>query len=287
MKPPPAPARGAPKGLGARADRAFARAASFPGAARARRALLPAIAAFALAGAIGCASVPPPAPAPAVSRHPGGAGDSAPAGAAAATPSPRGAAPSSAHPPAVVDSGPSADAVAVLATIPEPLTPAERVPPPAAGAGSGAGAAAGGAAAAARAAEEALRAAAPAIVAEDTLIPVPAPTQPLGDRPGAAPRVLPDTIPALPPPAAAPPAAALPDSCWRVQVAAPTDREEADLKRQAAESVLLVPFEIHEEKTRFKVRNRDCLGRHAADQLRRRAISSGFEGSFPVLEVRK
>ena len=63
--------------------------------------------------------------------------------------------------------------------------------------------------------------------------------------------------------------------------------QEAELKRQAAESVLLVPFAIDHEKQRYKVRNRDCLTREAADRLRRRAIQSGFDGTFPVVEVKK
>jgi hypothetical protein len=51
--------------------------------------------------------------------------------------------------------------------------------------------------------------------------------------------------------------------------------------------VLLVPFVVEHEGTRYKVRNRECLTRGAADQLRRRAEDSGFEGAFHVLEVKK
>ena len=263
--------------------------------------------------------------------------------------------------PTVVDSGPSAEALAVLATIPEPLSSSARVPPPsatptgaagkkatgttgtrtatggaagataaggaaagasagaassaAAGAATGAAAGASGGAAAGAAAGAGAGAVAAAGVAasagaagarpdsargdvadsaattaaEDSLIPVPVPTEPLGERPGTLARVVADTFPVMPPPPPPSPAPARagPDSCWRIQVAAPTSKPEADLKRQAAESVLLVPFVIDHEKQRYKVRNRDCLTREVADRLRRRAIQSGFEGTFPVVEVRK
>jgi hypothetical protein len=49
--------------------------------------------------------------------------------------------------------------------------------------------------------------------------------------------------------------------------------------------VLLVPFVIDQEKTRYKVRSGDCLSRDAADKLRKRALQSGFDGAFPVLFV--
>ena len=208
--------------------------------------------------------------------------------------------------PTVVDSGPSAEALAVLATIPEPIAVAERVPPPANGAsgsvapapqGTPAGAAPGISAPAAPATPGSSATPAPSApltatdssAVLDSTIPVPAPTEPLGDKPGTLAKVLADTIPAAPPPPppAAPPAKAEPDSCWRIQIAAPTASKEADLKRQAAESVLLVPFEIEPGKTRFKVRSRDCLSRQAADRLRGRAIGSGFAGAFLVLEVKK
>ena len=291
--------------------------------------------------------------------------------------------------PSVVDSGPSPDALAVLATIPEPLTPGERGPAPAsgatasgrsggtstgttagahsaasgshaaagAGAAGGAAAGAGGSAAGTGAAKGASAggassgaatgasasgastsaatgasagaagagaaagtgsgagAAGAAAVAgaatiaggarpdsaagvgsdsaatsaeADTLVPVPAPTQPLGEAPGTLAKALADTTPPPPPPPPSrPPAKAEPDSCWHIQVAAPTEKKEADLKREAAESVLLDKFEIVHEKQRYKVRSRDCLTREAADRLRRRALQSGFEGAFPVVEVKK
>ena len=48
-----------------------------------------------------------------------------------------------------------------------------------------------------------------------------------------------------------------------------------------------VPFVIEHEKQRSKVRNRDCLTHDAAEKLRRRAVQSGFTGSFPMLEVKR
>ena len=306
----------------------------------------------ALAAAFGCApaqptgatSVAQPAPPPAAkgrsgSRSKSAAGSAASGGGAASaaarpgvavgSTSSGGSIVSSGPGPAVVDSGPSADARAVLASIPEPLSPSERVPPPPegeggaaatvvgagsatsatapagragaaagasgaaaganAGATAGANAAAGAAAATAAAHTDSAGSAgadtASAVAASDSLVPVPAPTEPLGERRENFARSLSDTTPAAPPAAA--PAQARPDSCWRLQVAAPPSKQEADLRRQAAESVLLVPFVVEHEKQRYKVRNRDCLTRDAADRLRRRAIQSGFSGSFPVVEVKK
>lgn len=267
-----------------------------------KRRLLAPGAAFALVTLLGCAAMQPPVPAPAFPpAAPAGVGSST---AAPDAPSAGGAWPgvavgntasggsivSRGSQPAVVDSGPSAEALAVLASIPEPLAPAERVPAPAVAPESRAGAppASGTNGAPAAGAASAAPATTATIAADDSLIPVPAPTEPLGDRPGTLARVVADTFPVMPPAAAPPePVRARPDSCWRVQVAAPTDKQEADLKRQAAESVLLVPFVVEQEKTRYKLRNRDCLTREVADQLRRRAVESGFTGSFPVLEVKK
>jgi hypothetical protein len=160
----------------------------------------------------------------------------------------------------------------------------------AAGTGSGASAAAPAAAAGAGATIAAgghadTTAAAPTSVAGDT-IPVPPQTQPLGESPNTFAHAISDTMPAAPPPVSPPPQKALPDSCWRIQIAAPTEKDEATLKRQAAESVLLVPFVIEQEKTRYKVRSRECLSRDVADKLRRRALQSGFDGAFPVLVVK-
>jgi hypothetical protein len=65
-------------------------------------------------------------------------------------------------------------------------------------------------------------------------------------------------------------------------VAAPAEREEAEAKRSAAESLLLVPMVIETERSLHKVRTRDCFERSTADRLRERAVDSGFDGAFPL-----
>lgn len=187
---------------------------------------------------------------------------------------------------AVVDSLPSAEALNVLSTIPEPLSPAERVPAP----------------------DVAPPVSAPAPAMTDDSgtgatdrdrdeIPVPTPTRVLGDRvnprllPGAdsasvaapAPAVAAPSTPASPPasPPAKSPAPAASTACWRVQVAAPKEKAEAESKRSAAESLLLVPMVIERERDLWKIRTRDCYERATADQVRSRAIASGFVGAFP------
>ena len=223
----------------------------------------------------GCANVPPyappgghgPASPPAAREVPGrriaaSGPDSVAGGARTATPSD---APQSVA--AAPDTAPSRDALDVLATIPEPLTPGERVPP---------------------------QEVAPATVAaEDTGsadVPVPAPTPVLGERP--LPQVVASTDTTAPPASPAPralvgpapvpgsgvPAAA--DTCWRVQIAASAERAKSERYLEAGRSQLLVPLQIESEKGLFKVRTRDCLGGPAADGLRRRALDAGFDGAF-------
>jgi hypothetical protein len=70
--------------------------------------------------------------------------------------------------------------------------------------------------------------------------------------------------------------------CWRLQVAAPAEREKAQSRFDAAQSLLLVPMVIEREAGLYKVRTRDCMTREAADALRRRATDSGFDGSFLI-----
>lgn len=184
-----------------------------------------------------------------------------------APPAPSAAPPAAAVPgapaAAVRDSSPSPEALAVLASIPEPL---------------------GGAPGTVRPAQAPPDGTPPA-----GEVPVPAPTRPL-----AAPAPLPASAPpptapapgsAAPPVTAAPPAAVTPaagDTCWRVQVAAPADREKGKAVRDAAESLLMVPMIVDREGGRFKVRSRDCLSRRAAESLRDRAAQSGFPGVFLV-----
>src|SRR5439155_538422 len=123
-------------------------------------------------------------------------------------------------------------------------------------------------------------------------IPVPAPTRPLGIEPvpavlmadtsaaatsapaGGAPSTG-TTAPATSSEGSAPnasspmePAAAATSApatgkgpCWRVQVAAPVERAEADSRLQAAQSLLVVPMAIVVEKGFFKVRTLECLTR--------------------------
>jgi hypothetical protein len=215
----------------------------------------------------GCAAAAPTA-------HPGAA-TTAPRAAASAPP---------ARPRATVDSLPSADALAVLAGIPEPLGPGESVPPPAiAGAGI----------AATRAPADSLGAALAdtAGAAPDT-IPVPVETAPLGDAPGTLARpAVPDTTPppppAAPPPEAAPAKPAGPDTCWRIQFAAPDKSDEAEMRRSAAQSLLMIPVVIELKSGLFKVRTSDCLSEEAADRLRERARSSGFTDAFRFQEIRR
>jgi hypothetical protein len=260
----------------------------------------------------GCATLPPPAPPAAHASPP-----------AATQPPPAQAAPSATPPvapgtqvgttasggtirvnetirdtlaaAAAPDTTPSRDAVAVLQTIPEPLgRPSDRVP-----------------------AREPRPSVAPAHLAppqpEDSVgtraardtssapadtgaVPVPEPTQPLGDRPGAR-LAMPDslttqpvassptgTAPAAPPSGPAPSGATpvSPDSCWRVQITAKAERLLAERLMAAARSQLEVAWVIEREKGLYKVRTRDCLSAAAAESLRQRAIASGFAGAFKV-----
>lgn len=186
------------------------------------------------------------------------------------------------------DSTPSADALRVLAAIPEPLAPSQQVPPPRSTPLSSTPAAPRSAPVRApEAAYDTLRVGSEGDTAG---VPVPSPTQPLGSATGPT-LTMPDT---LPPPVSAPavaepvkpvvtppsPAPKSSEPCWRLQVAAPAERPKAESRRDAAQSLLTVPFTIEFEKGLYKVRTRDCLTRAAADALKRRAADSGFEGVF-------
>jgi hypothetical protein len=188
---------------------------------------------------------------------------------------------------AVVDSGPSAEAVAVLATIPEPIPAADRVPPPDHVMRDyplvPAGVAAGGIAATSAGSSAApTPGSAPADAAP---IPVPAAVVPLGQRErrtavsdSAMRAAMGDTVAAKP---------VHPDSCWRVQFAAPVDEAHAEQLRGAAESLLLLPIVVEREEPYYKVRTRDCMSGQAADRTRRRADQSGFAGAFRFRQVPK
>jgi hypothetical protein len=230
--------------------------------------------------------------------------------------------PATATVPAVVDSAPSAEALAVLNSIPEPLAQSGTAPVAAESASTRP--------ASAPEAVPPLVGTAPtdsggpaatdsATAIPDTVgVPVPSPTDPLGDRPGSlASKALPESL-AVPPaatpaaPAAGsttaprsgsgpaptvasgsasaasrPVALASPDSCWRVQVAAPPERERADRLADAARSQLMITFVVEKESGLYKVRTRDCLSAVAADDLRRRAVTTGFEGAFRFLRRRR
>jgi hypothetical protein len=182
--------------------------------------------------------------------------------------------------PAVVDSGPSAEALRVLASIPEPLRPEERVAPPA------------GSRNATPASSDTTEDIVTDEDADPSSVPVPTPTEPLGDRPGAQAR-LDSLLQATPGPGSSAPATApapsspspgrapsRSDSCWRVQVAAPVEPEKAEAFRDAAQSQLLLPMVVESESGLHKVRTRDCLSAAVADTLRRRAVATGFTGAF-------
>jgi hypothetical protein len=251
-----------------------------------------------VAAASGCASmtskprptaagVPPAGSAPAPSTH-------------GAAPTPAQTAPAAAS---IDTTTPSPAAERVLSSIPEPLTPAQQalnvsLAPP----------------------DTARRAVAPA-AAYDSLqaAPVPAATQPLGtetstvtmaDSGSAAPGMATpsataggaaagtSTASAAAPASAAAGAtgaaaatAAAPSStstangpCWRLQVGAPleSEKDKADSRREAAQSLLMVPFTIVPEKGYLKVRTSDCMDRDAADALKKRAVDSGFGDAFLI-----
>jgi hypothetical protein len=227
---------------------------------------LVALALASCAGGLGHVS-PTPGATPAAAPH------SAPAAAphvstpAAATPGAAAAAGGVTTPVAArVDSTPSPEALAVLKTIPEPLGDSTQTAAPPSDS----------------------TAAAPD-TSSGLGVPVPAPTTPLGQGAGAATQTLPDN--AANPSAAAATAAGVaaaaaagagPDTCWRLQVGAPTDRAKAEALVQLASSQLITPFVIEREGQRFKVRARDCMSRAAADALKTRAAQSGLKGAFLV-----
>src|SRR5262249_32891446 len=146
------------------------------------------------------------------------------------------------------DSTPSAEALAVLKTIPDPV--AGGSPQPAAASPAGAPAPS------ATAAPADSSGAAPDTAGAD--VPIPALTQPLGDRPGA--RAAPAWARVGGPPATASApqagegAAAPPDSCWRVQVVAVPEAARSASLRDAAQSQLWTTMVIETEKKLHKIR---------------------------------
>ena len=230
--------------------------------------------------ALFAASCAPVAQAPTTTSPPPASG-APPASGPATAPATRTASPSASR----TDSLPSPEAERVLATIAEPLAASQRVPPDS---------------------SRRQTAVAPA-AAHDTLrvqlqdgnpsAPVPAPT-PVSTAPavtfappesaaGAAPTTSstpppPSAAPAVGTGAAAPSTSPASGTCWRVQVAAPETREEAEAKLAAAQSLLVVKMAITPEKGRYKVRTAECMTRDVADTMKRRAQESGFDGAFLV-----
>lgn len=251
-------------------------------------------AAAALAMLAGCATLPPPAPratgtppASAAAPVPGTpVGTTASGGTIRVNAAPPAA---NAAAPTVVDSTPSPEALAVLRTIPEPLAPSGEMP---ARPETSSAMAAGAPQIVPPAAAAAPADSATGASTDSAGVPVPSPTEPLGDRPGSlASAALPDSL-TVPPPSAPPGAAAVapssaapvpPDSCWRVQVAAPPEKERADRLAEAARSQLMIAMVVEREGGLYKVRTRDCYTALAADDLRRRAVETGFEGAFRFL----
>jgi hypothetical protein len=240
----------------------------------------------------GCATVPPPfAPMETVPRDTVRSEPSTlmPTGKRIPAPAPVAVAPRSYAP---ADSVPSPEALAVLDSIPEPLAPEERfrarrrpaiaaivdssaIPIPA----------------------EVAPTAADSSEAGHAEAPVPAPTHPLGDRPGALERMLAADSAATadssararssgagagPSGTASAPKSSAPDTCFRVQVGAPAEIARANQLRDAAASQLLVPMVVEKERGLYKVRTRDCYTRESADRLRTRAVGAGFKGVFRI-----
>jgi len=199
--------------------------------------------------------------------------------------------------PVARDSTPTADAIAVLNSIPDPLGRKTREPEPGARSTD-----------ATTPSPRPVTPTAPAVtpatvpdtsvastpVQADTAgVPTPEPTQPLGDRPGSR-MTIPDSLltpatgtsaPAQPSGAAAQPApsaAVSRDSCWRVQFAAKPERARSERLMAAARSQLDLPMVIVNEKGLYKVRTRDCMSEGAAEALKKRAIAAGFDGAFKL-----
>jgi len=128
-------------------------------------------------------------------------------------------------------------------------------------------------------ATDSLQATAPALPATNPAAPPPA---------NNSPATAPAGPPAMGPAVAGETAASTTSSdgsCWRLQVAAPVEKAEAESRRDAAQSLLVVPMAIEFEKSLYKVRTQGCLSRAAADAVRQRALDSGFTGAF-VLNTR-
>ena len=201
---------------------------------------------------------------------------------------------------ATPDSTPSRDALRVLASIPEPIAAGDRIPAPDRATLPAPRDTATRHMLVPASAYDTLRLAPSSMMNSmpdsmpDSMsdsIPVPAPTRPMREP---APITLAPPHTAAHAPAAAPPVAATPGpaatsgagakdgDCWRLQIAAPTERARAQEMQSAAQSQLLVPMATKFEGKRWKVRTRDCMNRESAERLKARATASGFAGVFLV-----
>jgi hypothetical protein len=61
-----------------------------------------------------------------------------------------------------------------------------------------------------------------------------------------------------------------------------SEKEKADGRLEAAQSLLVVAFTIVPEKGYLKIRTRDCMTRETADALKKRAVDSGFGDAFLI-----
>lgn len=190
---------------------------------------------------------------------------------------------------AVVDTHVSREGQQVLETIPDPLGKSAQVPPPAMRIVPDT-------LAHATAAPDSIAAPADSADTEaDTsgVVPMPEEVQVLGDF--SMPVAIADSLLApsqssvptggfgelgTPVTTAAPQA---PDSCWGIQIAAPTDAARAETIRAAAASLLLVPMRIDQAEGRFRVQTRDCVSGEVAEKLRARAVDSGFGDAFRIV----
>ncbi len=172
-----------------------------------------------------------------------------------------------AAPGSVAETPPSPEALAVLASIPEPVpaqanagrggpsapVPSRETPPQA-----GVPAAPPSSSPSDSSTRAAIAADSAAASADAANVPVPAPTTPLG----AASQAMPPTpeLPVVaPPPAPVAPApiasaAAGADTCWRVQVGAPSERARGRMLRDASQSLLMAPMTLASDAGRWKVR---------------------------------
>jgi hypothetical protein len=277
----------------------------------ARRMNGPALAVLALVAAAGCAPMTSGTAKPTSAAPPPASSTSAGAPAHESTPVP---APTAAGMDTTM---PSADAQRVLARIPEPLTPAQQALNPSQDTTAARGRAVAPAAAydslqaapvpaatqplgtetstvtmgdapAASAASPAGTAVAPSAASAGgaaTGAAAPASAGAAAAAGGAAAGAAAASTPAASATSAAAPSASGNGEkapCWRLQVGAPleSEKDKADARLEAAQSLLVTNFTIVPEKGYLKIRTSDCMSRDVADALKKRAVESGFNDAF-------